>query len=617
MFTRTTMLSTLYIFVALKLAQCEVRKALSAVNVMKEAENFAARRNIPPSGFVILVMDGVFSRAHYRPKSSVLLRTIKRGPDFLESGEKSQAFFLDVLATSLKVIVLSDPQAASPVYTPDPFQNFRHNCLLHIVLGGDAKTRRAFLVNTLFWYVDGRRTFDCVHTFDHLVFRTVESFMDSCFPEEEKCSIGPIDFIQSEYGGQLEGSLHTTISCNSTDVRAKFSLTEDASRTWDHAMLNRYAVSRSEVSECFSYVRPRHTDVAALIKPFGENVCVLLFSTILVLVRITSWLKLDGFWSALARAVMSMISVTAIQARILRFSHLMFAICVLTLTFFIGHIYTNLVMSAFLDRKIPVNCQHVYDCRLRLECTSMTRVQDLFVDGLCVCNFNHRHRFLAGKPLQRKSLRFEGRSRFALDPNFLYFQKEWRPRDQLNPRKSRAFADKTKGQLLLVPVRVSSTVDRFFQIGIASSTRLEPSARDIQKYLRRPSPFERRLKKKIKKMWGEYIDFNSSSDWFDMESFHKTHPLFGVCGVFITTAICCEILRAAVNVLHGLPYTMRIRTESWIHRAVSCSRQFCRKLRAFRASDRICGKNRRKIPRGSTDSMKLCVRIMALLKRRG
>ena len=263
------------------------------------------------------------------------------------SGDLTAPLFYDVLATARKVIVISAPYERHMTPTPDPFQNFRHNCLLHIIFGAKETKWGTFHVSTLFSFATGNRHFDCATHFDHIIYSLDTGSMNACFPREHKCSVRSLAQTQSLRENSLPGFLNAKISCNATTVEATFCLT--CRRFMHPELLNRYSVSRSDLLECSTFLRPREPDITALVEPLSSGFCVVFLLTILILAKIISSLRIQGFFSCLAETALNMISAVPIQTHTQRFSHLLIFSCTLILGFFIGLIYANFVMSSFLD----------------------------------------------------------------------------------------------------------------------------------------------------------------------------------------------------------------------------------------------------------------------------
>ena len=504
----------------------ESPRDMTATNVMAEAENFAAQQEIPPTKLLILVTDLVFARESIKSQANLLViedyhSNRSMANVFQWCGEDAVPFYFDVLATGMKVIVISAPYTVFKT-APDPFQNFRHSCLLHIVLG--AKKLPAVFVNTLFWFPTGARHFACVTYFDHVIYFRQERSMNSCSPREHKCSIGSL--THTTKGPWRAGFLNVLISCNTTNVTATFYLTLPLNYDQDR-LTSRYAHSHMDAFECFTLLRPREPDITTLIEPLSGGFCVLLSSTILVLVKIISSLRIQGFLSCLAETVFSMISALPIQGNTRRYSHLFFLSCTLTLGFFMELIYTNFVMSSFLNRKVPEDCVQFGDCRFESVCSSQEFLLYHLTARKCSCSLSYQQRMLVGKPLHRALRKTDGNRVFSVLSNTFHLKAEKNagPRVSLDGR----------GQLVLVMIRVSSTVDRSYQMGVVSMARLTR----LPVYSV-PDRTKRLYREKANQRLNEYLDFVSTDDLFDMERFRKMQPLFGFCLVSAFVVFCYE-----------------------------------------------------------------------------
>ena len=516
----------------------ESRREMTATNVKAEAENFAAQRGIPPTKLLILVIDLVFARESMRSRANLLVirdyYSTARLTRYLRRVDALPSYF-DVLATAMEVIVISAPYSVfNSEADPDPFQNFRHSCLLHIMFVAKEAELPAVYVNTLLWYPKGARKFACVTYFDHIIYFREEKSMNSCFSRERKCSIGSLTLTRSMKEYLRKGFPDVLVSCNTTNVTAKFCLT--CPRQYKkHRSTLRYSHSKLDILECFTLFRPREPNITALIEPLSGGFCVLLSLTILILVKTISSLRIQGFLSCLAGTVFSMIPALPIQGNTQRYSHLFFLSCTLALGFFMGLIYKNFVMSSFLDRKVPVNCVGYSDCRLYLACYSQENLLYDLTLGYCRCSLNYQQRVRAGKPLHRVLLRPD-KIRVSWDfLNELHIQ--------IERKRAQRVSLELRGQLVLVMIRVSSTIDRCYQMGIVSIDRLTPG-NNRSEYIESDS-LKRWFRFGANQRLHKYLDFGPTDDLFDIDRFRKMQPLFGFCLVSVFFVFCCEqFLRA-------------------------------------------------------------------------
>ena len=163
----------------------EMPRPRSPMNLVREAESFALEHRVKPTELLILDLFAVLTTDSIMPSASLL---VLRGPTpvhkrnrksphksrrspkaasrvSLEERSDLSPTFLDVLAVNLRVVVISRPLGE----LIEPFQNFRHKCLLHMILGIFVNIENIVHLSTLFWYGDNSRYFQCVQRYDHMI----------------------------------------------------------------------------------------------------------------------------------------------------------------------------------------------------------------------------------------------------------------------------------------------------------------------------------------------------------------------------------------------------------------------------------------------------------------
>ena len=529
----------LFVTQILSVTCSETPRELNAMNVVTEAENFALRWTIQPTRLLILLTGKWFPREGMRLNASLLVMSttpnqVWASKDFL------QPIFLDVLAASLKTIVIS----AGPWYRGrpgsflDPFQNFRHNCLLHIALGESEKPRREmFFVSTLYWKHDRRRVFHCIRKFDHMIYRFEEASLRSCLPKRQKRYRRSATYVSTR--DPLELKLCIFLLLNTTTIEASFTISQRLKKPshFSRHMVSLYATNRNTAVECFSYYHWRDTNLSAFIQPFKYDVWIASFVTTLIVVSLISWLRIDTFQSALTRVLLSFISVIQIRANLRKNSQLPILICAVTMCFFVGRIYTNSFMSFFLDQKDLTIRGRLFECHLYFQCFSHHYVNFHLLQSGSLCNMNSRQQSLAEKPLHRRVYRDQNRPQIQGERTY-FIQRENRFRDSagLWPAYS---------QLALVLTRVSSTIDRLLQAGIVSDACSESPETDVQLYLNssRSKEFRSRLQRlrRFSHRLPKFIEFNSTGEYFDMDGLSKILPIFRACFLFSIVVFFYEI----------------------------------------------------------------------------
>lgn len=516
----------------------EYTEKLTAMNVVTEAERFALQRRIQPTQLLILDTGTRLLKESFRLNASLLVLPIPPVL-FAESVWRVVPLYFDVLASNLKVVVIS----SEPVYKrtavtrpADPFQNIRHNCLLHIVLDAPHKFSNSLFVNTLLWNRHGVRFF-CVRHYDHMVFWVLNASMELCSPNESACSMGNIVLGSSRVPRKL-GSyaklLQSTVICGNVAIETSFK-SEIRTTHYEKVMMHHYAIYRSKTLECFSFMSKSVPRISALLEPFKAEVWILTSLSAFVLAAMISRLEVDTFPSLSARTLTSFIGGAGIRADVRRFSHLPLLGCLVALIFFMGQVYTNSFTSFLLDPRILRDCEETLDCHRDLKCYSRAVLGvRLSRSGTCVCNINQKQQSLIEKPVHRMDYTNRKNLNKYERLSDLYIQKDLSVLPDVSA---------SRGQLLLVPTRVSGTIDRLIKTGILSQRLLHHSDVEVEKF--RSSRLYREFYQPMEHRTIEYeafFDFDTPCDSFDTKTVLQILPLFGACVIVVLLAFWFEIL---------------------------------------------------------------------------
>lgn len=506
-------------------------------NAITEAENFAVQNGVRPEALLIL-LTSIFHNEKLNLNANLLVST-PSAPSVHDENllvlslYDMVPLYFDVLATNLKVVVISAP------FLPflEPFEIFRHNLLLHVILGGNDMKLSYVSINTLFWFADGSRGFACVNSFDDVIALEVNAFMKACSTLHQRtvCSMEKLLFRRTGSIDREQVAMHALFICNGTAAPVKFDLTKAAVFNYQQCMLNRFALSATLSAQCGAYIMWRDTDVAALIKPFNLGTWMLTFMSILVIARVVSWSNMSDFKTMAIKISMNLITAVDVDVSRRKLSQTISAGSALALCFFLTQIYTNFIMLTFLDPRVPNPCHSLFQCRHFTSCYSRYRLEYDLSAGHCLCGMNHIQRSLVGKPLSRTPRRWEplhAGTKIA-DRRPLYMQTS---REIKQPME--------RGQLLLNPVRVSSIIARLLETAVVAEERSEPKYQEVRAYLRRPAAsMLRRLSNRNAKRRTGLIDFNSTIGEFDMSHFRKVAAVFEVCAISCVFLLSCEFIR--------------------------------------------------------------------------
>ena len=154
--------------------------------------------------------------------------------------------------------------------------------------------------------------------------------------------------------------------------------------------------------------------------------------------------------------------------------------------------------------------------------------------GSCVCSLSNQQRILAGKPLHRLAVRVDGGARVVSAANNFNLRITKEPR-RIRPDPS--------GSLVLVSIRVSSRVDRLFQMGLLTSNIIHSKMEVLLQNDRLTASIRNSTESELK----EYLDFIPTIELFDMERVCKMKPLLELCGICLLVVFCCEQFCGALS----------------------------------------------------------------------
>ena len=193
------------------------------MNLMDEAERYALSRGIRPTELLILDTSALLTYESFTMKANLLVLPFSE-EQLHTSGSFLRDYLLDVLAVNLEVIVISHELPP----TPEPFQNFRHKCILHISVHVQLGVE---YLNTLTWLFNGKRRIHCISHFDQMIFYRVPAPLSYCPEATRTCPATAIAFRMELLTDISAVSLSATVRCNNTKIRAKFLATKRGHRS--------------------------------------------------------------------------------------------------------------------------------------------------------------------------------------------------------------------------------------------------------------------------------------------------------------------------------------------------------------------------------------------------
>lgn len=443
--------------------------------------------------------------------------------------------YLPALASSMKVIVISPPHAH---HARRPFETFRHNLLLHIVLQTGDVRDSTVNINTLRWHADHTRKFVCIESFDQLVFRRVDAPMTACASSGVECSMESFIFQKRYLPAIPHVRLRGFAKCNGSQIGIAIMLTVKCEVPFDQVMLNRFSLTARSRSECFSLIRWRETDILSMIKPLESDVLIMLLLSIWTFAKVISWSGRTSFVGTAVKIALNFISAVDLGKRGQRCSEIIAAGSASVMCFLFVQIYLNFMFSTFLNRNEFSPCRESYSCRHVVPCYSSHQIHYDLLRGYCPCDLNSAQQNLVRAPLHRTA----DLSKNSLRQDLLFMQIVY---------SAKVLED--KGQHLINPIRVSSTINRMLETGVVSEKHFEPVRTDVKKYLNGvPNKFMKKAAGNSLRQLKGYLGFGAGADSFDMESFHKIRPLFAVCIAVVILVFCSEIV--AIRIRKICPY---------------------------------------------------------------
>lgn len=511
------------------------------------AQKYILRRGIPLTG--VLIYD-----------ASSLLRgdSVKLGTSFLSLPTRDKytpttsPLLLEALAARQLIVLLFNTGWDSEYshYT----QNIQHKCLLQIIF---SKKRVPPVSSSpiYLWFRASAPTLHCSRANDYLLTETLSAEQESCGDPELRCGVTDVRletvvaFLRSSY------SLTLTLSCNKTEVLlhyiASFGARVDNQSVHDAHMRTKYSVC-AETTDCYSMIFRASADLTAFVKPFGGDVWIVMCLSVLLTAIIFAWTQPEPISVKIRQMTLNFIAVGAIEANCRKSSVLLLACAILAMTFLLSTIYSNTVMSYFLEvesSEKPDAEKQSADCRFSSFCDLMFTSQrnDLVSRYSMFCSLSERAKQACKGPLRKEVIHDEVRRKAHTE----HFQVASCHLQRLFTYKGyiKWTRKMMMNQQLLVLTRSSKTLDRLRQSGVISSRMFERKIHWKEKTLidiaDKTALRQGAADARNQTDWRKYVSFAEEASLFDMAKFREVMPLMLLCGSLI---LCSAALEQLVSV---------------------------------------------------------------------
>lgn len=502
-------------------------------------QNYLALRGIPSTAALVVDMGGNLRCGSVRLESSFLSE-----PRFVKNQKVGisrvmTATLLDALAADLSIaVVLED---TDPDILSDIVQNIHHKCVLQIIL---VSQRAEIISSGAAFILKGRLPPElfCASMYDNLISRWSKAQSISCPQQELTCRLTNVkmETMIARFFSMFR--LRLTIRCNSSETVLHYdappAISDGAADFYNDHLNSRYRLVQNEVLQCDALIPRAQTDVTTFLKPFGIDVWILILVFVVKLAALLAWSQGELMRSVVWHVSLTLIAASSIDVRCRSYSLLLIACSALLMTFFISVVYSNSVMSYFLDTSQATEIRQIWDCRVSTACSKSIAEDMLSETDRAYCGLPEHLKLELRRPLRR--LLFSDKEQLQHFEGCCYLR--------VKPRITAPFGNaKYTLQLLLTVTQTSKNIDRLLQHGIVSIQRFE--RKDVRKKGSRHSaaldgfvmkttrPFPR----KNKTNWDNFMSFEAVDAGFDMDSFRKLLPIIVTCGIVVLCSVLFEL----------------------------------------------------------------------------
>lgn len=526
------------------------------------AEELALLLDVRPTSLLIVDLRNGPTLTLPRPMSSLLLSYPKTTERIPQTRSRTNTELLDALAAPLKVVLITSRQDClndRAFYRSDFTQNIRHKFLFLVFQRAanqtwDLLTIQATLrIRTLIWTEDEAKRFFCSKNHDNLFAKRYRESPRECTTSAASCAVLSTQRSIPNSYGPFKPEFSVRVRCNVTEFENNFfvervRLRGDPMRAY---LTSSWGLQDTEPEGCFSYILVDTVDVTALLKAFQPGVWCLILATAIIVAALWSRMRRRPTLPILGRILQSTITVRDIGPVLApkTYSQTAVGCTAIAFIFFIGNLYSNCVMTSFLDPTVEPRTSNFYFCHLSHLCSDARNLQ-IVLEHVPVCALPQTLLSGIGKPLRR----------FQAEKD--HFQGTF---DILETGKKEFDFGAESEQLPLAVTQKSIIVDRLLCHGLISSkqlrllelTRRGRNSRSVT--LLRVEAMSR-ITGILggRKLGPEIATYNTTLGQFDMNSFWEMRSLFGVCLLFNLGVWALEWCCPRLTTLSA---RVRVRTE--------------------------------------------------------
>ena len=525
----------------LQLPETEGEEQASPMDVVTQAEIIALRRNLSPTSILLLDLGSVLTQGSFSSNASLLSLRPRIPPQVDVHTE-----LLEALAAPQKIfVVMSQTEGLrnKDFFASDFVQNIRHKFVFLLITRTESQDKRfrwvsgVFCLPTLLWSGKVIKATWCYENHDNVFWEYASKSAGDCGSRTSLCHFHSIYEPFLSLSGTLYIQYFFRFHCNVTRTELKYAVSYPRIGFQKFISMSQYNVRQVESHGCRSLIPIAHQDVTALLKPFELEVWCFILSYILLLTKTWSLLAREPSTPLLHQILMTTISAEGVKFNPRTLSSTVAGCSALVFTFLIGTLYSNCVMSSFLNPTTELPSTHgVKNCHGHLLCYDKKWLNSA-LRTVAVCQIPIHMLGAVTSPLRN----FKARP-FSFDGIMVVNLVKFNGRSRSLP---------------LVPTQSSIIWNRMLQHGVVSPGRLlKVEVKTLQASKDKSSHLKKsgdqlglyKLKTDLDNQVFPYTyaSYESVGEWFDLHSFLKLWPLIGVCLIFIIGLISWELLSAAI-----------------------------------------------------------------------
>lgn len=520
------------------------------LDVVASAEEIARHHGVKPISLLLLDLGSILTEGSFNTKAFLLsLKPSTR----LQPRIKVHTELWQALAAPLKIVVVVFQGGIFGninYFGSDFTQNIRHKFLFLFITRTDDQDKKLGEytgisgLTTVIWSGNKPQRSWCCGNRDNLFW---EYEHGSCNLKRRACGVESINESSEVLGIVLRVTYKIRVKCNTTWIRVyRAVVLPTLTRRERQSVLSSLNVLEEGTSGCHTFIPMVNADVTALLKPFDETVWCLILMNITVLAVAWALIVRQSASHFTSQISLNLIAVREVTLVPKSFSSTVIGCAALAFSFLIGRLYSNTVMSYFVDPvgdSLPLYLP--FDCRMNTICYYPKSLDSLF-DYVAVCNVPPPLFVSVRAPVRtvQASRLFGRRDIFnKLDTDDI-------------PTPTLSF-----GFMILVPTQRSESIDRIIRHGIISPARLE--VHELRSLMaRRVDQQKTKLKANLDEHFAYsyvtyvktlapslplppgavgYVSFNTTREWFDADSFLKMRPLIVACSLSIAVTMGIEL----------------------------------------------------------------------------